>query len=872
MLLPATTRLGPYEILAPIGQGGMGEVYRANDSRLGRQVALKVLPAATMSDPESRARFVREAQAASRLNHPNIVAVFDIGEDSGRMFVAMEYVAGKTLDACIPPGGLRLDEALKYAAPIAAALAAAHDAGIVHRDLKPGNVMVTSEGTVKILDFGLARILPTPGTLSESDATVSATGQIVGTPQYMAPEQAQGKHVDKRADIWAFGLILLEMLTGQHPFKRDTVADTLVAVLSVQPRWEQAPPKMRRLLRRCLEKSPQQRLRDIGDAWDLIAPNDDLAARPKSGTAIWIAIGAAVVLASFAGFWWTRRVSRLSEPLTRLSVDLGPDAMRGFNDTAVISPDGRRLAFLMRGTDGKPQLATRLLDQAQPTLLPGTVDGSDPFFSPDSQWIGFFANGKLMKIPASGGAPVVLSPSPDPRGASWGESGGIVAALRALTPLDRIAENGGTPHPITKLATGEGGHRWPQVLPGGAVLFTATAFNIGSENAHIEVLPANGPIRILPITGYCARYVPTGHLLYIHRGTLYGVRFDLAALEVRGSPVPLIDDISSNLLTGGGQFSFSEQPATHGTLVYLAGKASSVQWRLMWLDNTGKIEPLKAPPGAYTNPRFSPDGKKLALMNGTDIYIHDLERETTTLLTTGQVTLPIWMPDGKHLIFLSGSEGHNIAYIRSDGAGEPLRLFHSQDFLAPWSVSPDGKRIAFYMTGPGTDNDLWTLPLDLRDPEHPKPGTPELFLGTPAPEGTPRFSPDGRWIAYGANDSGTNEVYVRPFPAGSPGRWQVSIGGGWYPAWSSNGHELFYEAPGNHIMVEDYTVKDGAFVPGKPRLWVQRSIPGVGGMPNMDLAPEGRRMLIFEPLEQSTEPVHVTMWFNFFDELRRRIP
>ncbi|MBV8906376.1 MAG: protein kinase, partial [Acidobacteriia bacterium] len=652
------TELGPYRIVARIGAGGMGEVYKARDTRLEREVALKVLPTIMTGDASRRRRLVREAQIASRLNHPNIVTVYDTGESAGRVFIAMEYVAGKPLQARIPPGGLQLEEALRYARPIAAALAAAHEAGIVHRDLKPGNIMVTPDGAVKVLDFGLARM--TQGAEAASDAdlkpTMSASGIILGTPSYMAPEQAQGKRVDKRADIWAFGVVLYEMLTGERLFKGGTAADTLAAVLTFQPNWQSIPKRAQRLLRRCLEKDPQRRLRDIGDVWDLLEP--DVAtpsSEPPAATRKWMIASLLLAITAIAGLWTAWRTSHAGaagHPLTRVSVDLGPEAIRGISFTAEISPDGRRLVFLTRGANGRPQLATRLLDQDQPTLLPGTENGVDPFFSPDGEWIGFFSGRQMKKISVHGGAPMTLCTAGDARGASWGEDGYIVAAVNSLASLVRVPEAGGSPQAISVLAVGEGSHRWPQILPGGRVLFIATAFNIGSGNGRIEVLTLKtGQVKILPQIGYGARYVPTGHLVYVHQGIMYGVRFDLDTLETRGTSRPLLEDVSANPMTGGGQFSFSGPASNPDLLVYLAGRGPAVQWQLMWLESSGKMQSLKAEPGVYTNPRISPDGRKLAVLNGTDIYVRDLERDTTTRLVTGEVTLPIWAPDSQHLVY-----------------------------------------------------------------------------------------------------------------------------------------------------------------------------------------------------------------------------
>jgi serine/threonine-protein kinase len=406
-------------------------------------------------------------------------------------------------------------------------------------------------------------------------------------------------------------------------------------------------------------------------------------------------------------------------------------------------------------------------------------------------------------------------------------------------------------------------------MPGGAILFTAQSLNIGAENAHIEVLSLKtGRITRLPLIGYAARYVPTGHIVFVRGGVLYSVGFDPDTFEVRGTAVPLLGDLSANPYTGGGQFAVSGTGSEPGTLLYLAGKNPAVRWQLAWHDGSAKVQPWNTAPGVYTNPRFSPDGSKLAVLEGSDIFIHDLQRDTSTRLTSGQVTSPVWAPDGKHLCYISVSDRFRILWARSDGAGAPVALVESQELVSPWSFAPDG-RLAYYVQGAGSGNDVWTVPLDLTDSDHPKPGKPELFVGTPANERVPRFSPDGHWIAYRSDESGRDEVYVRPFPARRAGQWQVSAGGGLYGLWSKNRRELFYETTDSRIMVVDYRVEGDNFILDKPQLWSEAPIFATPGTPNLDLAPDGR-FVTFTPLDTSSQPVRVTMLLNFFDELRRR--
>ncbi len=855
--------VGNYHITAKLGEGGMGEVYRAHDPRLNRDVAIK------FSKDQFSERFEREARAVAALNHPNICQLYDVGPN----YLVMEYVDGEP-----PKGPLPLETALNYARQIADGLEAAHEKGITHRDLKPANIKIKPDGKVKVLDFGLALLNRDREGADDSTLTMGATqaGTILGTPAYMSPEQARGKAVDKRADIWAFGVVLYEMLTGQRPFQGEDVAETLAAVINKEPSWERVPAKVQRLLKRCLEKDPHKRLRDITGVGLLLeeAPQQGMALRHRGLP--WVLAGAlAVALAAALILLWPQPVER---PLMRFSADLGPDAVAGPVITAAISPDGRRLAFVARGASGRAQLATQLLSQPKATLLAGTENASAPFFSPDRQWIGFFADGKMKKISVEGGAAVTLCDAPASRGAAWGEDGYIIASLSAGLGigLSRVSAAGGTPQTLTKPGEkAEASHRWPQILPGGqTVLFTGNAPSGNYEDARIEVLSLKtGQWKAVLSGGYFGRYLLSGHLVYTHGGTLFAVPFDPDKLEVRGSPAPLLEDVAVNPLLGIGQFDFS----SNGTFVYLSG--TSLQgWPVVWLDGSGKTQSLLAKPGQYYTPRLSPDGSRLALAvgsGGSDIFVYDPQREAMTRLTftTQDNLLPVWTPDGRHIAFrfrLGG--GFGIGWVRADGAGEPQKLLESKNDVRTFSFSPDGRRLSYFETNPQTGNDLWTLPMDLSDGDHPKPGKPELFLRTRFDELQPVFSPDGRWIAYTSDASGTTEVYVQPFP-GPGGKWQISTSGGLYPVWPRNGGELFYESVDNHIMVTDYIVKGDSFLPGKPRLWSQRQIFDSGSV-HMDAAPDGKRVVVFQAPETAENKgnVHVTVLLNFFDELRRRVP
>jgi Tol biopolymer transport system component/predicted Ser/Thr protein kinase len=887
------TKLGPYEILAPIGAGGMGEVYRAKDTKLDREVAIKILPDALAQDPERLARFEREAKVLASLNHPNIAQIYGVEERA----LVMELVEGENLKGPLP-----VETALKYAKQIADALEAAHEKGIVHRDLKPANVKVTPEGVVKVLDFGLAKAADestgSPNVANSPTLTMSPTraGMILGTAAYMSPEQAHGKVADRRADIWSFGVVLYEMLAGKPGFTGESVSDILASVLKLDPDWSAlpvgTPPTIRRLLRQCLKKDRTQRLQAIGDARIAIEEalsggsqeiNAVPAAVPRRNLLLWLVAAALAVVSIVLGVvaWHATRL--VDRPLMRLSVDLGPDAIAGQFSTVTISPDGWRLVFPAKGPEGKQVLATRLLSETKPTLLSGTENGGDPFFSPDGKWIGFFANGKMKKISVQGGAPVVLCDAPYARGAYWGVDENIIVALDTQRVLSRVSAEGGTLHLVTK-RQGSISQRWPQLLPGSeAVLFTLSASAVAFEDASIAAVSLKtGESKVLVRGGYFGRYLPSGdsmgHLVYVHDGVLFGVPFDPARLELRGATVPLLEDLTGDSISGAG-FSFSRT----GTFIYRTGKVSTQSWPVWWLDRSGKTTTLIATPGIYFTPRFSPDGQRLALLKiaGHDrgIFVYDWQRETMARLTsdtdTQQTSYPVWSPDGKYIAFqFRTARDSGLGWIRADGAMEMQHLLDSKNPVTPYSFFPDSRRLAHYGFDPDSGYDLWTLPLDVSDPDHPKPGKSEPFLRTPSNEHFPAASPDGRWIAYQSDESGKFEVYVRPFP-GPGGKSQISNAGGQLPVWSRNGRELFFQNLDNRIMVADYEGKNQSFVHRKPQLWSNQQLHDFGGFLNYDLHPDGKRFAIVPEMKapaEETGNVHVMFLENFFDELRRRAP
>ena len=880
----------------------MGEVYKALDTRLDRTVAIKVLPPHIAQREDLRARFEREARAVASLNHPNICTLHDIGPG----YMVMELIEGETLAARVEKGPLPLDQALTLATQIADALDRAHRAGVTHRDVKPQNIMLTRDG-VKLLDFGLAKSSSKPAlTEATLTATLTVEGTVLGTPQYMAPEQFEGKEADARSDIWAFGAVLYEMVTGRKAFSGKTSASLVGTILSGEPAPMAAkpvtPPWLERLVRRCLAKDPEDRWQTMRDVViELRMPPQEASGAGPSKAARWpwMVAATSMLIAVVLGVAYWRALHPAGGPLQsliRLDIDLDSGAITADgHNTFAISPDGERLVFTLRGADGKARLATRLLSEGKASPLEGTENPENPFFSPDGAWIVYGADGKLRKVSTRGGAPVVICDAPLFNGGTWTSEGMLVASLIRDSALYTVPAAGGSPKRLGNLSGTDMAQRWPQALPGGAYVL-ASAFTATGSSSILAISTKTGEARRLLEGGYSARYVARsvagqagspgypfpGYLLYLRDSSLFAVGFDPVKLAIHGGEVLMADEVDGNPGSGAGHWDVAQ----NGVLLHRRGRPAPDRTSpILWMDRTGQTRTLVSEGHAYRSMCFSPDGNRLALSmssddGSADMFVYDLAREVLSRLTTvgkgKSAIFPVWTPDGQHIISAyPGPSGFGLAWYRADGAGEPQMLLDGNDFMVPGSVSRDGKRIAYVRQNPSSSADIWILPLDTSDPEHPKPGNPEVFLQTPAFEGFPEFSPDGRWIGYRSHETGRDEAYVRPYP-GPGGKVQVSKDGGNFPVWSSDGRSLYFQSESGgkdgYLMVVDYEVKGGVFIPGRVRQWSPTRIGG-GPVP-YTLHPDGKRFAVFpahEPAPEHRGSPHVTFLLNFGDELRRRL-
>ncbi len=788
------SRLAAYEIVAKLGQGGMGVVYRARDTKLNRTVAIKVLPALLAQDPGRLARFEREAKVLASLNHPNIAQIYAV-EDRA---IVMELVEGPTLADRVAKAPMPLEEALRIAHQIADALEAAHEKGITHRDLKPGNVKITPEGVVKVLDFGLAKT-------AEADAPqshVTEPGLILGTPAYMSPEQARGQTVDRRTDIWAFGCVLYEMLTGQRAFTGQTVSDTLATVLAREPDIDKVPAKARRLVRTCLEKDPKQRLQAIGD-WRLLLENPAPPAKTAGNRLAWAAVAILVMALAAAGFVRFRRVP---PPAQQIRFQIYAPEQAKFGISFSLSPDGRQLAFAATNPKGESMLWIRPLDALDARPLRGTEGAAYlPFWSPDSHHLAFATGGKLKRIDVSGGPPQELCDAPIiVTGGSWSRTGIILFASNSGHPIFKVPASGGAAVPVTKLAPGDAYHIAPQFLPDGHHFIYARLSKTAVQGVYvgsIDAKPEEQDSRLV-VSADSVRYTETpqaggGYFLFLRAQTLMAQPFDVDTRSLKGEPVAIAEPVG--LFATRGYFSVSN----NGVLAYRQG-ASEIN-RLTWFDRTGKAIGNVAEPGRFEDLALSPDGSRLAAQRPGvsaifDLWLMDLARATNTRFTFGPAlhVNPVWSPDGKRIAYaLERNDGADILEKDSSGAGAEEALFHYNDNAFPQDWSSDGRSLLLALRGPRTGDDLWMLPLT--GARQPAP-----FLQTPFNESQAQFAPDGRWVAYMSDISGQPEIYVRPFPAarGNGGQWLISTGGGFQPRWRGDGKELYYLS-GPRIMTVD---------------------------------------------------------------------
>ncbi len=850
MPLSPGTRLGVYEITAPIGAGGMGEVYRATDSNLKRSVAIKVLPASVAADADRLARFQREAEVLAALNHPNIGAIYGLEKTPDFTALVMELVEGEDLSQRIARGAIPIDEALPIAKQIADALEAAHEQGIIHRDLKPANIKVRADGTVKVLDFGLAKAMDVgsgrsvgsggtggSGGLSMSPTMMSpvhmsGVGVILGTAAYMAPEQAKGRAVDRRADIWAFGVVVYEMLTGQGLFAAEDVSETLAAVLTrtvdLAALPAATPLRVRRLLARCLDRDPRTRLRDIGEArveidkamagpndvaaGDAAAPNPD--SRLPNPLATWrralpwaVAAAALAATAVLATLYVRRAAPERS--LTRLELVTPPTSAP---TSIALSPDGRQIAFVAAGENG-PKLWVRRFDQASVTALFGTDGAVYPFWAPDGRAIGFFADGKVKRIDLSGGAPQALADASSGRGGTWSAAGVILFSPAATSGLMRIQDIGGTAAAVTALKAGENSHRWPQFLPDGHhFLFRMAVGRPDTRGTYIGSLDGGTPTRVLQ-DETAAVFAPPDLLLFVRQGVLMAQRFDSARAVVSGDPVAIAQNVGTDTTIERAAFTVS---AT-GVLAHRANSGGGRR-QLVWMDRAGRTVGTVGGPddAAMANPALAADGQRVGVIRNVqgnaDVWLLDargvLSRFT---FDPGVDNNAVWSPDGSRLAFRSNRNGaFNLFEKAANGAADEQPLLVTADNKAPQDFSPDGRTLLYTDLAEKTGIDLWALPLD--GDKKPFP-----VLQSPFDETDASFSPDGRWIVYESNQSGKSEIFVRPFPQ-SRGQWQVSTAGGTQPRWRADGKELYYVARDGHLMATPITATaDGqALTPGAP--------------------------------------------------------
>jgi Tol biopolymer transport system component len=868
-MLATGTRLGPFEVIAPLGAGGMGEVYRARDTRLERSVAIKVLQADFAFDPALRKRFEREARAISSLNHSHICALYDIGVQGGTDYIVMELLEGETLRDRLKKGPLGLEQALRLGVEISDALDTAHKSGVVHRDLKPANVMLTKSGA-KLLDFGLAKV---GGVIVGGDAkhsrlaALTAEGSLLGTLQYMAPEQLHGKDADARSDIFAFGALLYEMLTAECAFQGESSASVIAAILNQDPRaisemQPLTPPSLERAVKRCLAKDPDDRWQSARDLmhelqWIAANPVQDVASAQATNSrerAAWLAAAALGVLAIAAGVaWWTER-GESALPNVRLELARPVDHAYEYFHQAVVSPDGKRIVFVGYDESGR-KLWLRGLDEVAAHPLEGTDGGKQPFWSPNSRFLGFFAGGKLKRIDASGGPAQILCDAVEPWGGAWSSDGTILFCGGNLEPLSRVPDSGGKPVPATRLAPKEEAQRWPSFLPDGRHFICAGDASLTEEH-HLDV----GSLDSLDCTQLVqmvsnAAYVAPGYVLYVRGGNLLAQRFDAEHLRLAGDPITIAEHIVE--CDDNHRFEFSASDTG-----VLTCRSADNRGKLCWIDGAQHRTNITTAPERFGNARLSRDGKQVAFTEddvdgrATDIVLLDLERGARTRVTSDPASDfgPVWSPDGERIVFSSYRTQTGDLYVaRLQGAIEERLLLSTplQKHAECWSA--DGKWIFFEVDTAHGTHDMWVLPVD--DPTQAHVVTANRAFG-----GTAQLSPDSRWLAFTSDESGQGEVYVQGFPTGK--RVRVSSAGGGVPRWSHDGAMLYFVAGRSDLMVAD--VKSGAELD----VGVPRALFSLGSSQLCDVAPDGR-FLVLAPVEEPTD-ASLTVILGWTGALERR--
>jgi serine/threonine-protein kinase len=881
--------IGPYAVVAKLGEGGMGEVFRARDPKLKRDVAIKILPAGVSGDPDRLARFEREAQLLASLNHPNIAQVFGFESADGLHALVMEFVPGETLDELLERP-MAIPDALAIARQIASALEAAHELGIVHRDLKPANVKIRPDGTVKVLDFGLAKALePTPADDPALLATitspaVTARGVILGTAAYMSPEQARGQPVDRRADVWAFGVVLYEMLTGRRAFSGNLVTDVIAAVLRDSPPLDalpaDTPPAIRRLVRRCLEKDRRERLSDLGaarleikDALEPTSGDGPVAGRaaataagrrqPPAVFVVGLVLGSAAV-AGVAG--WVLKPAPPPTPAARVqfrtTLPAGLAWSRPGRHVVAISPDGTRIAYA-----ADRRLWTRSLDELEGRPVPGVTDPSEVFFSPDGEWVGYWSAGQMRKVALSGGAPVALGAATNPFGASW-RDGHIYYGLDG--DLYRVSENGGQPELLVK-ATSDERLAHPSLLPDGRTLmFTRAASRpaaAGVAWGDAEIVAedlSTHERRVLVRGGTDARHVGDDMLIYGRSGSIVAARVDLDAGAPGSAPVTVLDGVAEGQ-GGTGMLQFAVSAT--GTLVTV-GQTTGARSQLVWLDARGGITPILSDVGSYGSPRFSPDGKRLSFSNmgltGTDLFTLDLARNALTQFTSDPTndSGAIWTPDGTRLVF--GSSRHagvlNLYIQPADGSREPQRLTSSSNLQLPWGWAREGRTLIYTEGTPGSTD---ILELDIEGPRVPRP-----VLATSFDERQPALSPDGRWLAYQSNELGAVEVLVRPYPDTARARYQISVGGGTSPLWSRDGRALYFRQ--GDSLFRCRVTSNSSLSAGVPERVATAAGDATLLLSHFDLLPDGSRFALVRPVAGG-DTAEYRVIVNWLNEVRAKL-